>query len=183
MISQKVQDLIARLIQREGGFVDNPVDAGGATNYGITQATFNSWRASIGRPVANVQNLPIDEASQIYAARYFYGPGFDAISDPDLQEFLFDFAVNSGPAAAVSALQTSLNGMGLDSGRVDGDLGPKTRGAITRCQNIPELYYRVKSERWELLLRYIGRDHRQAIFALGWANRLDELNDNPTRDQ
>lgn len=174
--SQKVEDLISKIIKREGGYVNNSADAGGPTCWGITQATLSQWR---GYPVTaeEVAMLPIDVARQIYRKNYFYVPGFDAIEDPELQEFMVDFGVNSGPGAATKALQTSLLGMGLNPGGVDGDLGPKTRAALALCKNIPELYYRIKSERWELLLRYIGRDHRQAIFAAGWANRLDELND------
>jgi lysozyme family protein len=173
-----VDALIDRLLQREGGYVNRPEDAGGPTNYGITQSTLNLWRQASGALWMDVAALTADEARTIYKARYLIAPGYAAIPDAALQEFLFDFAVNSGPGTATRALQTALKGMGANPGPIDGSLGPRTRAALAAVEKrLAELYYRVKCERYELLLRYVGRDHRQAIFAVGWANRLDELND------
>jgi lysozyme family protein len=176
LLSDKVEALITRLIEREKGYVDHPADNGGPTNYGITLAALAEWRRA---PVTafQVKTLSEAEARLIYRDRYFFKPGFDAIADPEFQEFLFDFAVNSGPGAAIIALQTALKQMGLYSDKIDGGLGPNTRRAIAACNNIPQLYYMTKCERYELLLRFIGRDARQAVFAAGWANRLDELQD------
>ena len=44
MITPRLQTLIAELIQREGGYVDDPDDRGGPTKYGITLATLQAWR-------------------------------------------------------------------------------------------------------------------------------------------
>lgn len=173
-MGDRIQRLIDRLIEREGGFADHPADRGGPTTYGITLAALHEWR---GKPVDRLQValLGVDEARAIYRDRYFVRPGLDAVPDGDLQEFLFDFAVNSGPAAAVKTLQTVLAAMGLYRDRIDGDLGPQTRAALAACRSLPELYWRTKCERYELLLRFVGRDPRQAAFAAGWANRLDGL--------
>ena len=178
MISQKVQDLITRLLQREGGYVNHSADRGGPTNWGITQGTLSQW---LGHPasVSQVQNLAQETAREIYLKNYFVRPGFDAIQDPELQEFMVDYGVNSGPGTAAKSLQTALKAMDLYAGAIDGGIGPITKAAIAACQNIPELYYRVKCERYELFLRYIGHDPSQAVFATGWANRLDDINDNP----
>lgn len=170
--------MIDRLLEREGGFVNHPSDRGGATNHGITQGTLAAWR---GSPVSvdQVRALSKDEARAIYKDRYFTKPGFDVVTDPELQELLFDYAVNSGPGAAAKSLQTALQGMGLYTGPIDGGIGPMTRQGLRACKNIPELYYRVKCERYELFLRFIGRDPAQAVFATGWSNRMDELQDRP----
>jgi lysozyme family protein len=173
--------LIDRLIEREGGFVDHPADRGGPTCYGITLAALREWR---GQPVDRLQValLAIDEARAIYRDRYFTRPGFGAIGDAELQELVFDYAVNSGPGAAAKSLQTALAGMGLYKGGIDGGFGPLSQAALRACTNIPELYYRTKCERYELYLRFIGRDPAQAVFAAGWANRLDELQDDELQD-
>lgn len=171
-----IDRLIDRLIEREGGFVDHPADRGGPTAWGITLAVLHAWR---GTPVdrRQVARLGADEARAIYRDRYFTAPGFDAIADTGLQELVFDFAVNAGPAAAARALQTALRDMGLYRGAIDGGFGPQSRAALAACKNIPELYYRTKCERYELYLRFIGREPAQAVFASGWANRLDALED------
>lgn len=174
----QVEALIVNLTAREGGYVDHPADRGGPTKWGITQATLSAYR---GSPVSafQVQSLTATEAAEIYRQRYFYQPGFDAVADPELQELLVDYGVNSGPEAAVKSLQLCLQRMKLYTGPIDGDIGPLTRQALRAVNNVPELYYRVKCERWELFLRYIGRDPSQAGFATGWSNRMDMLEDSP----
>lgn len=167
-MSDSIDALITRVIQKEGGYVDHPADRGGPTNHGITLATLHAWRKA---PVSSrdVQQLTADEARRIYRANYFERPGLGAVKDPAVQEFLFDYAVNSGPAAAVKALQTAL---GVAA---DGDFGPISRAALEKVTNHLALFYRLKAERYELLLRFIGRDPAQAVFAAGWANRLDHF--------
>lgn len=177
-MTDRLDALIDRLLDREGGYVNHAADRGGPTKFGITQATLSAWR---GTPVTafQVQVLSTDEARAIYRDRYFIRPGFGAIEDPELQELVFDFAVNSGPGAAARALQTALRDMGLYKGAIDGGFGPLSQAALKACTNIPELYYRTKCERYELFLRFIGRDPAQSVFATGWSNRLDELQDRP----
>jgi len=169
-----VDTLIDDVLRREGGYVDHPVDRGGPTNYGITQATLSNW---LGRPASiyDVTTMSEETARAIYRLNYFVKPGYDAIADAPLQALMFDFAVNSGPAAATKALQVALQKMGLYPDTADGVIGPQTRQALRGVANWPELYFRVKCERYELYLRFIGRDPSQAVFATGWANRMDEF--------
>lgn len=169
-----VDALITAVLRREGGYVNHPSDRGGPTNYGITQATLSAW---LGRPASAADVAAMTEATarDIYKTNYFLKPGYDAISDVPLQDLMFDFGINSGPAAATKALQTALQRMKLYTGAIDGGLGPQTRQALRGVTNWPELYFRVKCERYELYLRFIGRDPAQAVFATGWANRMDEF--------
>src|SRR5262245_28219558 len=62
-------DIIDDILRREGGYVNNPADRGGPTNFGITQATLADWR---GHAVSadDVKNMSRDEAEKIYEARY-----------------------------------------------------------------------------------------------------------------
>lgn len=169
-----IEDLITRVIQREGGYVDNAADAGGPTKFGITLATLHEWRKS---PVSavDVEGMTELEARRIYRARYFTGTGFDQVKDPQLLELLFDYGVNSGVGAPAAALQTVLKREGLYAGPIDGDFGPNSRAALAKVTNWPALFYALKCERYELLLRYVGRRPDQAQFAIGWANRLDQF--------
>ncbi len=169
-MSDTVDDLITRIIQREKGYVNHPADRGGPTKYGITIDTLRWWRRT---PVsaADVEALTEEEARRIYRTNYFTAGGFEAIKDPSLREFMFDFAVNSGVSTASKALQTALDG----DIAIDGVIGPQTMGALAKNNNPEALFYKVKCERYELLLRFIGRDAEQAAFATGWANRLDEF--------
>lgn len=163
-----IDTLIDSLLVREGGYVNHPDDRGGATNFGITQGTLAAWR---GKPVTafEVQSLSRDEAKAIYKDRYFTKPGFDAITDPGVQEFLFDYGVNSGTATAVKALQTVIGA------QPDGDFGPKSRAALAKVTNMDALYNALVAQRLLFLLGIVGRDHSQAVFALGWRNRVAEF--------
>jgi lysozyme family protein len=177
--SKNADALIASLIQREGGFVNHPSDRGGATKYGITIGTLRDWRRKpVGVP--DVQNLSVEEATDIYRNRYFTASGFDQIKDPEFLELMFDFAVMSGVGGATKGLQNAINAIpGFDCGAADGVMGPRTLAAMLNAEhrNAEALFYRVKCERYEALLRFIGADHNQADFAAGWANRLDKLQD------
>lgn len=167
---KSAQALIEGIVQREGGFVNNPNDYGGATKYGITIATLAAWR---GRPVTveDVRNLSVAEAAAIYEKRYILDPGLDTVLDAKLRELLVDFGVLSGPKRAVEGLQKALKFSPVDC---DGLFGPKSRAALKASINIEALYYRVKCERLEQLLRLCANPS-QAVFAAGWANRLDHF--------
>ena len=41
--------LVDRVLEREGGYVNHPDDRGGPTNYGITQRVYSDWLASKGQ--------------------------------------------------------------------------------------------------------------------------------------
>jgi lysozyme family protein len=168
-----IDSLIKRVIEREGGFVNDLADAGGPTKYGITLATLHDWRQA---PVSarDVEQLTTDEARRIYRAKYFPA-GFEAIPDAGLLELLFDFGVNSGVAAPVKALQTVLQRNRLYDGAIDGGFGPKSAAALARVRNWAALFYAVKCERYELFMRYIGARPENARFAAGWSNRQDEF--------
>lgn len=167
-MSDKIDELISGVIVREGGFVNHPSDRGGATKYGITIGALRDWRrAPVSRE--DVANLTEDEARKIYRSKYFSSTGFDNIPNPTLLEFMFDFAVHSGPAAATRALQRAIGA------KDDGVMGPVSLAALAKVTNWGMLFYRVKCERYELLLRFTGADHAQADFAVGWSNRLDHF--------
>lgn len=157
-------DIIAHLIQTEGGFSDHPNDPGGPTNYGITQATLEWW---LKRPVTlnDIKAITPTLASEIYTTLYVKNPGFDQLGVPEyLQAQLIDFGVNSGPRLAIMKLQTLL---GVEA---DGDIGPETKAAIVGVDP-QKLNNRLVIERLKMVGRIISRDKSQAVFAAGWINR------------
>ena len=117
------QACLAFTLQQEGGFVDDPYDPGGATNMGITLATYREWF-----PQATVADLRvIDSAtvSEIYENDYWFASDADQFaSGVDLM--MFDMAVNAGPARAAKLLQQCL---GVAQ---DGRIGPITLAAAKR---------------------------------------------------
>lgn len=116
----------------EGGYVNNPNDPGGETNYGITAET--ARRYGYGGPM---RDLPLTKAIDIYEQHYFIGPKLNSVATlaPALAVKLCDIAVNMGPHYAGEFLQIALNGLnrqGRDYAdlKVDGDIGRKTVDAL-----------------------------------------------------
>jgi lysozyme family protein len=100
--------IIDGVIAREGGYVNNPNDRGGPTNYGITQAIARSQGYQ-----GAMRDLPRDEAVQMYIRLYWLKPKINHIGDiaPLLAAKLLDIAVNMGPASAIGFLKRALNVM------------------------------------------------------------------------
>lgn len=121
--------LVDALIQREGGYVNNPADRGGPTRYGITQAV-----ARANGYAGDMAALPIALARSIYAVSYWSGPHYDQIATiaPHVAGELFDTGVNMGIFTAGKFLQRALNVMTGDGLLVDGNLGAKSLGSLQR---------------------------------------------------
>lgn len=169
-MADRIDDLITALIEREGSFVNNAQDRGGPTCWGITLATLHDWRrVPVG--VDDVRNLTQDEARLIYRTLYYTKGGFDRVQYPDLQEFLFDTAVNSGLGESAMCLQEALHV------QADGVVGPHTLAALAADTNPKSLYHAAVAARALFLLRIVGRDSGQSVFAEGWAARVQAFND------
>ncbi len=124
---QSVRAMAAAIVTREGGFVNDPDDPGGATNHGVTIHTLRRLGLDLtgdGRVTEDdVRALSADQAVEIYIAQYFDRPRIAELPEP-LWETVFDMQVNAG-ANAVRVLQRLLNDMGQDV-VVDGVIGPQT---------------------------------------------------------
>lgn len=132
-MTSSVAHLIAKLIDVEGGYVHDPSDAGGETNFGITieVARENGYTGSM-------RDMPRSIAEKIYENKYWFKPKFDNVStlSYDVAVELFDTGVNMGQFRAAEFLQISLNALnrqGKDYADIaeDGDVGPKTIKALT----------------------------------------------------
>lgn len=59
------------VLLHEGGYVDDPADPGGATNYGITQRIYDAWRRRQGLAPKPVREITPQEVHDIYKAFYW----------------------------------------------------------------------------------------------------------------
>jgi len=91
----------------EGGYVNCPGDRGGATNVGITQATYDAFRKAHYLPTVFVGNIELAEIEEIYYAFYWYPICGDKFH-PAISFVLFDCAVHSGPGRAALYAQRIL---------------------------------------------------------------------------
>ena len=158
------------LLEEEGGFSNHPADTGGATMYGVTQATFNAWLKAVGRKQRNVKTITRDEAFTLYKTMYWDEAGCDKLPFP-ISYMVFDAAVNSGPVRADKWLQAAL---GV---KQDGILGPKTLAALEEAVDREDfvIYYRIIDERLKFLVALIRSKTSQLAFLLGWMRRLNRV--------
>lgn len=120
--------IIDHIIGVEGGFVDDAADSGGATRYGITEATARRCAYT-----GSMADLSIDTARAIYVAEYWQPIRGDdlAAESAHIARELMDTAVNQGVGRAAEYLQRSLNVLN-DRGslyadlKVDRNIGPTT---------------------------------------------------------
>lgn len=107
MNEQNFDKMLKFILQREGGYVNDPNDLGGETNKGITHNTYSSYRKSKGLPQRSVKYITDDEVRDIYYNNYFKASGADKIENPQLASYVFDTAVNMGVSRAKSFLEQS----------------------------------------------------------------------------
>ena len=127
---QTVREIATEIVAREGGFVNDPDDPGGATNYGVTIHTMRALGIDLDRDgvvtISDVRALTRQHASEIFEKHYFEKP-LIALLPPVLQASVFDMYVNAG-SNAVKILQRLLRDMGHKIA-VDGILGPQSIAA------------------------------------------------------
>lgn len=125
-----VRQIAEEIVAREGGFVNDPDDPGGATNHGVTIHTLRRLGLDVtgdGRvDTADVRALSRAQAVEIFIAQYHDAPGLGRLPEC-IRPSVFDMYVNAGPAA-VRLLQQLLQRMGFALA-VDGVLGVQTVAA------------------------------------------------------
>ncbi len=162
MPSERFDEVLPRVLRREGGYVEHPADPGGATKFGITPSTLARAR---GRPVsaAEVRELTQAEAADIYRRFYWEAVRADALP-PGVDEAVFDLAVHSGPGRAVKLLQRLL---GVAE---DGIIGPKTLAALAE-RDPASLVEALAAAR----LAFLQRLPTWPVFGRGWSRRVREV--------
>ena len=117
----------------EGGYVNDPLDSGGETKFGITKTQY---------PNLDIKDLTIEKAKEIYKEDYWdiRRLRLDNVahySNDKIAIELFDTAVNLGQPTAANILQESLNLLNrneedFDDLIVDGFIGPKCLTALEK---------------------------------------------------
>lgn len=177
-----IDGMLSELLRNEGGWVHNPNDPGGETNWGITAAVArqNGFQGAM-------KNLTRDEALAIYRNIYFYRPGFDGVFNYSsaIAAELFDSGVNCGPTVPAVWLQRSLNalnkgGTAYPDVAADGNIGPKTLQALKAYlsdrgdEGEHVMLKALNCLQGERYIRLAEANPKLESFVFGWlSNRID----------
>ena len=153
-------EIIEQVLEHEGGYVNDPDDAGGETNFGIAKRWY---------PSVDIKNLTKEQAKHIYHTDYWKPAKCDSVP-PQLRHIYFDMCVNFGRKGAVKVLQQAANSKTRNKIEVDGGMGPATLKAI---QNV-ELE-RVRSYRVLRFANLVIKKPEQERFWVGWYRRATEV--------
>ena len=158
-------DVIPLVLKHEGGFVNDPRDAGGATNKGITIKTFQRYIKPSGT-VEDLKRLTTEQAVVVYKRQYWDAVSADLLPR-GVDYAVFDFAVNSGPSRAARSLQRVVGA------KEDGIIGPATLEAVEAYDQA-----QIIADLCEVRLAFLkairgGKDWQ--AFGRGWSRRVREV--------
>jgi len=171
----EISRMINEVLSKEGGFVNHPADKGGATNFGITQATLSRYLERVVT-VEDVRALDVQTARDIYELNYYRIPRIDKLPAA-IQPFVFDCAVNHGPRRAIRFVQQVCNEGGFGPLTVDGLMGPRTKAVADACQAAMGewMLLALIEERRMFYLKIVESDESQRVFLRGWLARANSF--------
>mgnify|MGYP003134215102 FL=1 len=150
-------EIIDITLKHEGGYVHDPKDLGGETNFGIAKRFY---------PEVDIKNLTKEEAKDIYRRDYWVRNKVEELPE-NLRHIFFDMCVNQGRGTAVKILQRACNAKGADLA-IDGGFGPGTKSAMETYK--PSLE-RVRCYRLKHYYDLVNKKPEQERFLYGWYKR------------
>ena len=149
-------EIIEKVLEHEGGYVNDKDDLGGETKYGITKRFY---------PNLDIKNLSREQAKEIYYQDYWI-PSKAKLLPKELRYPYFDCVVNTGQRRAVKILQQACNNKNSFEIKEDGLIGAATISACKKLEADRFISYRILF--YSLL---ISDNPTQEKFWYGWYKR------------
>ena len=170
-------------LKHEGGFVNDPVDPGGATNWGmsirfLTKDAGDSdgdgfLDGDIDKDgdidVDDIKNMTVEQARKLYRIHFWDKYSYDSIVDFTVAARIFDMTVNMGPKQTGKITQRALNNCGQDL-KVDGGIGKNTFAAIN-CTDSEMLMAEIRQEHAQFYINLIAAKPKFEKYRKGWLRR------------
>lgn len=174
---------LAFVLDAEGGYVNDPVDRGGATFKGVSTRAYDEYLAKLPEDARKGMPKDVKELSELadknrrdQIVEDFYLVGYWKTGkcpeicriNPAIAFFHFDRTTNFGVGGAAETLQTAV--------KVDPDrsIGPITLAAVAALapEKVINEYAEESNKRYEAIA---SRDKSQVRFLGGWRDRVSKL--------
>lgn len=170
-------------LKHEGGFVNDPVDPGGATNWGMSirflindagDGDGDGWLdGDIDHDgdidVDDIKNMTVEQARKLYRIHFWDKYHYDTIHDFTVAARAFDMTVNMGPRQTGKIIQRALNELGNNL-VVDGKIGKNTFATIN-CTNSEMLMSEIRQAHAQFYLDLIKAKPKFEKYRKGWLRR------------
>lgn len=166
----KVEILAPYIKKWEGGFANDPADRGGATNKGVTIATFEAYckEKSLPRPnVERLKRMTDGEWLDILKTMFWDRWQADKIKSQKLANILVDWVWGSG----VYGIKIPQRILGV---KQDGIVGDETLKALN-AQDQDKLFQVIYEARKKYLNDITISRPTNKRFLRGWLNRLEDI--------
>jgi len=168
-----VNKLLPFILQWESGFVNDPDDAGGPTNKGVT---LTAWRSvgydKTGDGLIDIDDLKLltvsDVLNRVLKPHYWDRWQADRIQNQSVANILVDWLWTSG-APGIKIPQELLKV------KADGIVGPITLHAVNSFPNQADLFHRIQVARIDFIYDICRRRPVNEKFKRGWLNRIHAL--------
>jgi lysozyme family protein len=151
------------LLAHEGGYTNHPRDPGGPTNFGITIYDYQKY-IKPGATAADVRAMTLEEAKQIYRARYWDAQRCDELP-AGVDYAIFDYGVNSGIGRSGKVLRRLLKLADRPSIITDDVV------EAARASDSVALVAGICDER----LRFLQSLRTWPVFGSGWRRRVTDV--------
>ena len=187
-LAASVALILGAVYMVEGGYVNDPKDRGGETNYGVTKrvaqaAGYKGGMKAFPKHCSAGQTVCADS---IYFRDYMQRPGFVPIIEADdaVGEEMVDTAVNMGPRWSAIWFQQAMNDLAGANLPVDGSISAADVAAFQRFQNTAGYQLactmtldRLDAKQWARYQAIVRANPSQAKFLRGWRNnRIGNVN-------
>lgn len=165
-MSSNFDNAFVELIGIEGGYVDDPVDRGGETKFGISKRAY---------PNVDIKNLTLEDAKQIYW-NDFWNPLLLAQCNWYQHKLeIFEQAVNFGKWRATIHVQQALHFLGRTDILADGVMGPKTMAALNELKHEKAVIFLkiMNGLQFSFYLEIVKARESQKRFFVGWIKRVE----------
>jgi lysozyme family protein len=160
--------LVPKILQWEGGYVNDPSDSGGPTKMGVTIGT---WRKigydkdMDGDIDANDVKLIDNKDFEIVLGKYWNEWRADKIKNQSIAELLVDFVWASG----TWGIKIPQRVLGVDD---DGVVGKQTLSAVNSYPDQKELHSKLINARLNFVDLICVRSPKNNKFKKGWKKRI-----------